>query len=110
MYASHAVKRTRHEVHLSLDDVEETFPVRGGSDFQFRPNRAYLSWDWTPHGGWALQLATIRGGRVLKDGTTSALSTGKRDFEISGVLTDDAPEWLAELVEEYRPTGQVFIP
>jgi hypothetical protein len=109
MEESHVVRSTVHSVYMAVDGPAEPIETRYGSAFAIQPSHVKLVWHSTPKDGWVLTDAMVHGQNLKKDGSLG-VRAGKRDFEYKGQLLDDAPAWLVELVEQYRPTGVVLTP
>lgn len=107
------VTRTRptartHSVVLELQS-DELLPPDYNIGRPFRPEELRLTWLWaSDEPRWRLDSALVTGSRLKNDGTRSAQGHGRRSFArrystTAEHLTDDAPDWVRDLVDQHEP-------
>lgn len=98
---------SRHSVWLTLETTQ-ALPMEGSRvpGRMFRIENLHLEYSRvSARTGWHLEVCTASGA-VLKASGVPGVQGGRQPFRAFGPdreLTEDCPEWIAELAERYRP-------
>lgn len=76
------------------------------SDYTFLPDFVHLAYRYNDEDGtWGCTHCEVSGPRILKPGPGGEQRLGKDCPKRTWHCPDDLPQWLAQLIDELRPTG-----
>jgi len=88
---------------LSVSGVPDMRSFNSGSGRCFKPVRLRLTYRYSSEfGQWALDMWNVSGPMRLKSGETSDKQRGQ---QYGWSFGDGQPQWVADAIERYRPTG-----